>query len=99
MVFWFAACSAAIVWLVFQSPAFDYRLVMAGSLLGLVELPFGPGPFQSLSLSVLVLGAVMVGTIGRRLSRRKWLGVPIGMFLHLVLNGAWSSHQIGRAHV
>lgn len=60
MVFWFAACSAAIVWLVFQSPAFDYRLVMAGSLLGLVELPFGPGPFQSLSLSVLVLGAVMV---------------------------------------
>ena len=94
MVFWFAACSAAIVWLVFQSPAFDYRLVMAGSLLGLVELPFGPGPFQSLSLSVLVLGAVMVGTIGRRLSRRKWLGVPIGMFLHLVLNGAWSSHRV-----
>lgn len=90
MLVWFAAGSVAIVWSVFRSPAVDYRMVAAGSLVGLVSLPFGVTPLDSLTASVVALVAVMALTVGRRLRRRRWLGVPIGMFLHLVLDGAWS---------
>jgi len=88
---YFAAGSVAIVWGVFQSPAIDYRMVMAGSLLATVEIPFGVGPLQSLLAPVVALGLVMAATVGRRLVRRQWLGVPIGMFLRLVLDGSWSN--------
>lgn len=91
MFVWFVAGSAAIVWTVFRSPAVDYRMVALGSVLALVEVPFGVGPFQTLALSVVALAAVMGATVGRRLQRRRWLGVPIGMFLHLVLAGSWAN--------
>lgn len=94
MFLWFAAGSAAIVWLVFQSPAIDYRMVMLGSVLAVIETPFGPGPLQTLAVSVLILAAVMLSTIGRRLVRRRWLGIPIGTFLHLVLDGSWSNTRV-----
>ncbi len=90
MFIWFAAGSVAIVWSVFQSPAIDYRMVMLGAVLGVVEAPFGPGPLHTLVVPILVLGIVMAATVGRRLVRRRWLGLPIGMFLHLVLDGAWT---------
>lgn len=89
MLIWFATASAAVVWVVFRSPAVDYRTVMLGAILPLFEAPFGIGPMQSLALSVVVLAIVMLATIGRRLVRRRWLGIPIGMFLYLVLGGAW----------
>ena len=41
MVLWFAGGAFLLVWLVFRSPAVDYRLVVVGALLPLVELPFG----------------------------------------------------------
>ena len=94
MFIWFAAGSAAIVWAVFQSPAIDYRMVMVGSLLAVAEAPFGVGPLQTLAASVVLLGIVMVSTIGRRLVRRRWLGLPIGTFLHLVLDGSWSRTRV-----
>lgn len=94
MLIWFAAGSVAIVWTIFRSPAVDYRVVALGSLLGLVEVPFGVGPFQTLALSVIALAAVMATTIGRRLTRRRWLGIPIGMFLHLVLDASWSDQSV-----
>lgn len=94
MLFWFAAGSVAIVWWVFQSPAIDYRMVVAGAVLGLAEVPFGVGPLQSLAASVVALAVVMAATVGRRLVRRRWLGVPIGMFLHLVLDGSWSDARV-----
>ena len=34
-------------------------------------MPFGVGPFQTLTLSVVALGVVMLATIGRRLARRR----------------------------
>lgn len=94
MLIWFAAGSVAIVWVVFRSPAVDYRVVALGSVLALVEVPFGVGPFQTLTLSVVALILTMAATIGRRLRRRRWLGIPIGMFLHLVLDASWSNQSV-----
>jgi len=94
MLIWFAAGSVAIVWVVFRSPAVDYRTVALGSVLALVEAPFGVGPFQTLTLSVVALAVTMLVTIGRRLRRRRWLGIPIGMFLHLVLDASWSDRSV-----
>jgi hypothetical protein len=87
---WFVGPSVLIVWSVFRSPAADYRLVVLGSVLPLVELPFGgPRLLHSLSGAALVLAAVMLAARGRRTMQRRWLGIPIGLMLHLALDGAW----------
>lgn len=91
MLLWFVGPSVLIVWAVFRSPAADYRVVAAGSLLPLLELPVGePRLLHSLSGAALVLGLVMVGARGRRVRQRQLLGVPIGMLLHLALDGAFA---------
>jgi hypothetical protein len=91
VVLWFVGPSVLIVWAVFSSPAADYRFVALGSLVPLLELPFGePRILHSLSGAALALVAVMLGASGRRLVQRRLLGVPIGMLLHLVLDGAWT---------
>ena len=94
MLIWFAAGSAVIVWAVFQSPAIDFRTVMLGAVLPLVETPWADGPLHTLAAPTLLLLAVMAATVGRRIVRRRWLGVPIGMFLHLVLNGSWTRSEL-----
>lgn len=86
MLIWFAAASVVITFWVFQSPAIDYRLVALGSVLPVGEVPFGAGMLHSLLAPTLVLIVVMVATSKRRLIRRQWLGLPIGMYLHLVLD-------------
>jgi len=91
VVLWFVGPSILIVWAVFASPAADYRLVALGSVVPLVELPFGePRLLHSLTGAALALVLVMVGARGRRLVQRQLLGLPIGMLLHLVLDGAWT---------
>lgn len=91
MLLWFVGPSILIVWAVFRSPAADYRLVALGSILPLAELAFGePRLLHALAGAALVMLAVMVGARGRRLVQRRLLGVPIGMFLHLGLDGAWA---------
>jgi hypothetical protein len=88
---WFAGMSFVLVWFVFRSPAVDYRLVIVGALLPLVELPIGePRLLHSLVGSVALLGLAMVLTPRRRLVQRRLVAVPIGVFLHLVLDGAWA---------
>jgi hypothetical protein len=80
-----------LVWLVFRSPAVDYRLVMVGALLPLVELPFGsPRLLHSLTGSVALLALAMLLTPRRRLMQRRLVAVPIGTFIHLVLDGMWT---------
>jgi hypothetical protein len=92
---WFAALGFVAVVLVFQSPALDYRMVILGSLLPLVDLvPGVPPVLHTLLAPVVVLTAVMLLTRNRRLVRRRWLGVPIGMFMHLVLDGTWSTTEL-----
>jgi hypothetical protein len=91
VLLWFVGPSILIVWGVFGSPTADYRLVALGAVLPLVELPFGePRVLHGLIAPVVALVVVMVGARGRRLVQRRLLGIPIGMFLHLVLDGVWA---------
>jgi len=87
---WFAVLSVVITWAVFQSPALDYRLVALGAVLPTVETAFGAGPLHSLLAPTLTLAVVMLATQRRRLVRRRWLGLPIGMYMHLVLDFAFT---------
>lgn len=91
MLLWFAVVAPVLVAEVFRSPLVDYRLVAAGALLPLIEVALGGPPvLHTLAGSVALLFLVMVATTNRRLVRRRLLGVPIGMFLHLVLDGTWA---------
>lgn len=91
MFLWFAGLSMVLVWAVFRSPAVDYRLVAFGAVLPIVELAAGrPAVLHTLIAPVAVMTLVMVGYRGRRIDQRQLLGVPIGLFLHLVLDGVWS---------
>jgi hypothetical protein len=91
VVLWFVGPSILVVWAVFRSPSADYRVVAAGSLLPLVELPFGePRLLHSLAGAALLLAGVMLVFRGRRLVQRQLLGLPIGVLVHQVLDGAWA---------
>lgn len=92
---WFLVAAPFMVAEIFKSPMVDYRLVALGAALPLVEVALGHAfVLHTLLGSVLVLTVVMLATIGRRLVRRRLLGIPIGMFLHLVLDGTWSSASL-----
>jgi hypothetical protein len=91
VVLWFVGPSILIVWAVFRTPSADYRLVALGSVLPLIEVPIGePRLLHSLAGATIALAIVMFAARGQRLAQRRWLGVPIGMLLHLVLDGAWA---------
>lgn len=94
-VFWFAAVSFAAVLLVFDSPALDYRLIMAGSLLPWLDFIWGsPWPMHSVFFPVAVMMLVMILGWGRRLWQRRWLCLAIGLFMHLVLAATWSQADV-----
>jgi hypothetical protein len=96
MILWFLGGAFLIVWLVFRDPAFDYRLLFAGVLLpDAVDALFGgAGVLHSLTFSVVLLAAVMLATVGRRALRRRLIALPIGTFLHLVLDGAFADTDV-----
>lgn len=88
---WFVVASVLAVAIVFQSPAIDYRTVIVGALLPWVEVVFGGPKFlHSVVGAVGVLCVVMLATRNRRLIRRRLLGIPIGLFCHLVLDGSFT---------
>lgn len=93
MLIWFAAGAVVITFVVFRSPALDYRLVALGAVLPVLEAPFGIGPLHALVTPTVVLLVVMLVTRNRRLVRRRWLGLPIGMYLHLVLDAGFSAPE------
>ncbi len=94
MLVWYLATAAVGVWAVFDSPALDYRLVMLGAVLPVAEVVLGrPGPLHSLLVAVAVLAVVMLVTQGRRLVRRRWLGIPIGLFAYLVFSATWTDTE------
>jgi hypothetical protein len=95
MFFWFLGVSFVLVWNVFRSPLLDYRLVMLGAVAPLGEVVLGgPRLAHTLAFAVALLGAVMLATRGRRLVRRRWISLPIGVLVHLVLDGAWTSTEV-----
>lgn len=96
MFVWFVGSSALAVWLVFRDDRFDYRVLALGALApDLVDgAAGGAGVAHSVTASVAVMGAVMALTVGKRATRRRWLALPIGMFLHLVVDGVFSDTKV-----
>lgn len=96
MFFWFLGTSVVAVWFVFRDPAFDYRLLLVGSVLPAVADAFfgGARVLHSLTFSVALLAVVMLATTGRKPIRRTLLGLPVGTLLHLVFTGAWTDTQV-----
>ncbi|MEO0493468.1 MAG: hypothetical protein AAF081_08630 [Actinomycetota bacterium] len=95
MFFWFVAAAVLLVLFVFDSPAVDYRWVALGGVLPLVEAVTGrPWILHTLLGSVLLLTLVMATTVGTRLRRRAWLGVPIGTFAFLIASGSWTDSDL-----
>ncbi len=91
MLLWFVATSLIAMRWSFGDTAIDHRIVLAGALLpDLLHVASGGVPLaHSLALPVGALAAVMLVTIGRRHTRRRWLALPIGIFWHQVFDGAW----------
>ena len=95
MFIWFAAVSFLVVAMVFDSPAVDYRIVMLGAVAPIFEGAVGgPWVLHTLAGSVAVFAVVVVATRGRRLLARRAIGLPIGLLLHLVLDGTWLSSSL-----
>lgn len=95
MLFWFVGTVVVAVWWVFRDPAFDYRLLVVGALLPLVELAVGGARvLHSVTFAVVLLAALMLATPGRKPLRKMLLGLPIGLLLHLVFTGAWRTANV-----
>lgn len=91
MLLWFVGTSWLAVWFVFRDERFDYRMLTAGALVPDLVDAAAPGrPFHSVMTGIVVLGVAMVATRRRAAARRWWLAAAIGMFLHLVFDGAFA---------
>jgi hypothetical protein len=98
MLLWPAAAGVFAVYNVFQSSGLDYRLVAAGALLPLVvDLPAGEqstGHALATPTAILVATMLLTAGRGRRLARRRLIGLPIGWYAGLVLLGAWREASV-----
>ena len=92
MFFWFIGTAWVAVWFVFRDERFDYRWLAVGVILPDVVdgMTGGSWILHSVTASVAAMTLVMVTTRGRRTHRRSLLAVPIGMFMHLVFDGAFA---------
>lgn len=93
MLLWFVGTSVAAVWFVFRDPQFNFRLVVVGALIPDVidGIGGGAGPLHSAVTVIALLAVVMLITIGRRPVRKPLLAVIIGLFMHLVFDGAFAN--------
>ncbi len=95
MFLWFVASAVLAVYFVFDSSTVDHRLVAAGAVLPLLESVTGrPWVLHTLLGSVVLLVIVMATTIGRRIVRRRLLGLPIGTFMFLAFGGCWTRTEL-----
>lgn len=94
MLIWFLVLAPVLVAEVFRSPMIDYRLVALGGVLPLAEVVIGVNVLHTLLGAVVLMTVVMLTTQKRRLLRRQLLGVPIGLFVHLVLDGSWTRAEL-----
>jgi hypothetical protein len=98
MFLWFAFGAMFCVWNVFQSSGLDFRLVAIGACLPLaLDAPSGAQKYaHTLLAAVSVLVVTMLATAGRgrRLRRRRVLGIAIGWFAGLLLSGAWLHKEV-----
>jgi len=92
VVFWFIGTATLAVWHVFHDGRFDNRFLILGVLLpdAVDAIWGGARGMHTLVGSVAMLVVVMLATIGRRDRRRRLLALPIGVFLHLIFDGAFA---------
>ena len=91
MFFWFIGTAVVTVGFVFRDPGFDNRLLIVGSVLPVADGVFGGSrALHSITASIVLLAGVMLFTARGSSIRRTLLGLPIGMFLHLVFDAAWN---------
>jgi hypothetical protein len=98
VILWLAFGAIFGVWNVFQSTGLDFRLVAVGSVLPfLIDIPFGAQSYAHTLLAavaVLVISMLATAGRGRRLRRRRALGLAIGWFASLVLAGSWAHKEL-----
>jgi len=97
VLLWYVGVSVLLVANVFKSSGIDYRLIALGSMLPLlVDLPVGHTAFgHTVLFPIVLLVVVMIGTIGRpRLTRRRLLCLPIGVFCGLILSAAFTNADL-----
>lgn len=95
MFFWFIGTAILAIGFVFRDPRFDYRLLIVGSVFPAIDGVFGGArALHSITVSIALLAALMLATSGRKPIRKMLLGLPIGMFLHLVFDGAWNNTDV-----
>ena len=96
MLLWFAATSVLTVYFVFRDPRFDYRFLVLGALLPDIVDAFAGRMWvlHSLGGAVGLLAVVMAVTVGNRPLRKRLLGLPIGVLLHIVFDGAFSTTEV-----
>ncbi len=95
MFFWFIGTAIVAVWAIFQDPRFDYRLLVVGAVVPLLDaVTGGVWVLHTLAFSLALMVAVMLTTVGRRPVRMILLGLPIGVMLHLVFDGAWTDADV-----
>lgn len=105
MILWHVAAVLFLFRWIFRDPKVDIRFLVAGALLpDLVDLPVGTllfadrystGElwFHGLAVpSLLVVGVLLATRRGRR--RRAWMAVPIGMMLHILVDGVWTTGAV-----
>lgn len=92
MLFWFVGTAVLGVWSVFRDPRFDHRLLVVGVLAPDVidGLWGGARGFHAVTTIVALLALVMIVTAGRRPIRRRLLALPIGAFVHLIVDFAFA---------
>jgi len=67
MFLWFIGTAIVTVRFVFRDPAFDYRLLIVGSVLPLADIVTGgAGVLHTLVFSLVLMVVVMLSTVGRR---------------------------------
>lgn len=95
MFFWFIGTAVVTIGVIFRDPRFDYRLLIVGSVLPIADGLFGGArALHSVTVSVGLLALLMIVTAGRKPIRKMLLGLPIGMILHLVFDGAWNNTEV-----
>ncbi len=97
MIAWYAAGAILAVWLVFQSTGLDFRLVATGGVAPLFDAFVGhQAVMHSLlgpTVALLVVMTVTAGR-GRRLLRRRLIGLPIGWYFGIALGGSFAHREV-----
>jgi len=103
VIFWHLGITLLIVRYVFRDPNMDLRWILAGSLLpDVIDKPIGSilwnetfGTHRlfahALVFPVVLLALTMAVTRRGTTSRQAAIGVVIGCFIHLLLDGVWTS--------